>query len=404
MTGDIDDMPFGERLRTIRERGGLSRQVLAGLVGRSASWLKKIETGENGIPDLYMLARLARTLRLTKLDDLVGPLEIPTFLDVRPDRTDDVRAFRQALTMWPVPASEPVSGAELRQRVRAAWTLWHANAAPRAATGRILPELILDGRIAMARLDGPERRRAAAAMVECYTLTGHWLAWIADGALLRIIADRAMQAAQDADDPHALGEAAWQFGNVMRYVDSDETISVVERAARPLRAAMDADSATDDQAALYGSLMLHQAITHAQRGRAGDAERHLDLAGPVAEELPRGFQHPMTVFAPWNVNIHHVSVLAELSSGSDGALAVDPETVPGPYRRSRLWLDSARALYTSGDQLGALRGLQRATETCAENMKHSPPARTLAGNLVDRGGPMIQAEARAVARELDVIV
>ncbi len=38
-------LPVGRRIKLLRERRGLSRAVVAGLCGRSESWLKKIEQG-----------------------------------------------------------------------------------------------------------------------------------------------------------------------------------------------------------------------------------------------------------------------------------------------------------------------------------------------------------------------
>lgn len=43
----VATLTTGERLRSAREARGMSRPVLAGLVGRSADWLKKIETGDS---------------------------------------------------------------------------------------------------------------------------------------------------------------------------------------------------------------------------------------------------------------------------------------------------------------------------------------------------------------------
>ncbi|MFC7331432.1 hypothetical protein [Marinactinospora rubrisoli] len=232
----------------------------------------------------------------------------------------------------------------------------------------------------------------------------HWLSWIGGRHIMTVIADRAMRAAEDADDPHMIALATWGWGNTWRYIDRDHVVSTIESAARPLRRAMDAGTADEEAAAMWGSLQLHQAVTHAQAGREADALRHLDRAAEVAPRLPAGWQHPVTVFAPYNVQIHGVSVSAELSKGSRTAVDIDPDTVPGPYRRSRLWLDAARAWWAAGDQLGAVTALDRAMTTSSESMRHTPPARTLAGELVDSGGAMIAPQARRIATDLGVLV
>jgi transcriptional regulator with XRE-family HTH domain len=55
VTSVLDDLAgkrTGERIQILREREGLSRPVLAGLVGMSASWLKGIEQGRRLPPRL----------------------------------------------------------------------------------------------------------------------------------------------------------------------------------------------------------------------------------------------------------------------------------------------------------------------------------------------------------------
>lgn len=397
---------FGQRLQGLRERRGLTRVVLAGLVGRSPSWVKKIER-QNVMPSLDMLVRLARALKLQTVDELVGPMELPVGIETRTEHPDAQRV-QDAVMSWDLPLpEEPEAPQALRRRARELMRLWHESPAPRAATARLLPELIIDIRAAMRHLDGADRRTAAAAAVEAYTIAEHWLSWIASRDTMMVIADRAMQAAEIADDPHVIAEAAWGYGNTMRYVDAETSISLIDRVAKNLRKPMEAGTATDEQAAMWGSLQLHQAVTHAQAGSEADALRHLDAAERVAARLPDGWQHPLTVFAPWNVNIHQVSVHAELCKGSEGArlaLRIDPLSVPGPYRRSRLWLDAARAWWAAGDSLSAVTALSHACTTSVENMRHTPPARNLAEALVGSGGAMVAPQARSLATQLGIVL
>lgn len=394
---------FGLRLQRLREARGLTRKTLAGLVGRSPEWLKKAER-RNVIPDLSMLVRLARAMRLPSVDALVGPMEVPVDVEVKRGHPE-AAGIEAAVMTWEVlaPGGEPTDADSLARRARELLYLWHQHEAPRQATAALLPRLIRDGRQAVRALEGAERRKAASALVETYALAEHWLAWITDRHVMTVIADRAMRAAEDADDPHALALASWGWGNVMRYVDADTALAVVEQAGAPLRRLMDDDVATTEQGALWGSLQLHQAVTHAQAGRAGDAERHMDAARTALRGIPRGWQHPVTVFAEYNVDIHAVSVDAELSRGGTGAIDIDPDTVPGPYRRSRLWLDAARAWHSGGDHLAAVTALDKAMQTSAENMTYSPPARALAGALVDSGKGMIVPQARRIATDLGVL-
>src|ERR1700758_2288772 len=67
---------FSRRLRYFRERAGMTRAVLGGLVGRSESWVKSVETERFLMPRLPMLIRLADVLRLD-LAELVGEQGVP---------------------------------------------------------------------------------------------------------------------------------------------------------------------------------------------------------------------------------------------------------------------------------------------------------------------------------------
>lgn len=53
----------GERIQAARTRAGMSRPLLAGLIGMSPEWLKAVETGRQLMPRLGKLIDLATALR-----------------------------------------------------------------------------------------------------------------------------------------------------------------------------------------------------------------------------------------------------------------------------------------------------------------------------------------------------
>ncbi|HEY6309341.1 MAG TPA: helix-turn-helix transcriptional regulator [Streptosporangiaceae bacterium] len=59
-----DQEVAGQRIARARRRRGLSQAVLAGLVGRSESWLSQVERGKRGIDSHSVLVRLAEVLRV----------------------------------------------------------------------------------------------------------------------------------------------------------------------------------------------------------------------------------------------------------------------------------------------------------------------------------------------------
>ena len=61
----------GQRIARARRRRGLSQAVLAGLVGRSESWLSQVERGKRGIDSHSVLMHLAEVLRVD-IEELTG--------------------------------------------------------------------------------------------------------------------------------------------------------------------------------------------------------------------------------------------------------------------------------------------------------------------------------------------
>jgi transcriptional regulator with XRE-family HTH domain len=79
-----DAIAFGARLRLLREARGMTRETLGGLVGRSASWVKRIEAGTLGAPKLHLLVAIATALRVRDLSELTGDQSMPVSLFVAP--------------------------------------------------------------------------------------------------------------------------------------------------------------------------------------------------------------------------------------------------------------------------------------------------------------------------------
>jgi transcriptional regulator with XRE-family HTH domain len=61
----------GQRIATARRRRGLSQAVLAGLIGRSESWLSQVERGKRTVDSHAVLTRLAELLH-TDIAELAG--------------------------------------------------------------------------------------------------------------------------------------------------------------------------------------------------------------------------------------------------------------------------------------------------------------------------------------------
>jgi transcriptional regulator with XRE-family HTH domain len=131
MPDDLAGKRTGERVQILRERRGLSRSVLAGLVGMSASWLKGIETGRRLPPRLPVLVKLAEALSVGDLTVLAGTdldlggsqsLPVASFARIPHDAVPAIRdAIRDPML---TPPSQPADAGRLAGRVADAWVLW----------------------------------------------------------------------------------------------------------------------------------------------------------------------------------------------------------------------------------------------------------------------------------------
>ncbi|GLZ14697.1 hypothetical protein Acsp04_49320 [Actinomadura sp. NBRC 104425] len=79
---DIDpadpELSVGQRVRYFRRRRGMSREILGGLVGKSARWVKAVERGEIRELKLPTVLSLAEALRLRDIAQLTGGRPLPT--------------------------------------------------------------------------------------------------------------------------------------------------------------------------------------------------------------------------------------------------------------------------------------------------------------------------------------
>jgi transcriptional regulator with XRE-family HTH domain len=406
MLDDLAGKRTGERIQILRERRGLSRPVLAGLVGMSASWLKGIERGTRLPPRLPLLVKLAEALAVGDVAVLAGSdmdlgdatsIPVSSFARIPHDAVPAIReAIRDPLLTVP---ARPVDVAALAARAADAWLLWHQSPQHRTDVGRILPRLVTDARVAARVAEGQDRRFASAVLADVYALVQHEVVWASEAELTWTAADRAMTAAQDADTPAALAGAAWTLGMVQRSAgDTDAALTLVRDAAGLLEPRL--EDSGDETRGLYGALQLHAATTAARAGREGDAWRHWDAASATAGRLPGGYYHSWTIFGAANVKLHAVSISADLSRSAearDHAEDIDPEEIPSRERRARLGVEIARAYYQKRDYPAMLHWLETAYQTSADSVCYSPTARQMTADAVDHGGALISRRARSLA-------
>jgi transcriptional regulator with XRE-family HTH domain len=395
----------GERIQILRERRGLTRPVLAGLVGMSPSWLKGIERGVRLPPRLPLLVKLAEALAVGDVAVLAGTdmdlggasVPVGSFARIPHDAVPAIReAVRDPLLV--VAAGDEPDVAALASRVADAWVTWHQSTEHRTDVGRVLPRLVTDARVAARTTQGQDRRAANAVLADVYALVQHEIVWASETELGVTAADRAMTAAQDADDPLALAGAAWTLGMVQRSAgDTEGALELAGNAAALLDPLL--EDGPDELRAMYGALQLHAATTAARSGREGDAWRHWDIADAASRRLG-SYNHPWTMFGAANVKLHAVSISADLSKSGEAhghAEQIDPDEIPSRERRGRLGVEIARAYHQRRDYPATLHWLETAYGTSHDSVQYSPTARQMTADTVDHGGALISRRARSLA-------
>lgn len=158
----------------------MSRAVLGGLVGRSAEWVKAVETGRLLTPRLPMLLRLARALDVADLALLTGNgVAVPVESFAGPAHSA-LAAVRSALTddrLIGSPA-DAVDARHLAIRLEQAWIIRHSSPDHRTAVGSILPGLIRDAQQAVKQSTDDKRRAARRVLAGVYQLADFYVAYV----------------------------------------------------------------------------------------------------------------------------------------------------------------------------------------------------------------------------------
>lgn len=401
-------MAFGQRMQIYRQRRGMSRPVLAGFLGKSPSWVKQVEGGKIQVPKLPTILRIAELLRVRDLADLTGDQSAHVDLFIGPGHPR-LAAVKAAVDAFPFTADRDAPSAlHLRHRLDHAWSARHSAPLHREVVGELLPGLIQDAQLAVRQADSSTDRRAAQALLsEVYSLSQFFVAYQPDSALLWRVAERGMVAAQDSEDPHAIGIAAWLSAQAHR--DSgpghfDAADAVTLEALRYLDPVLpDAD---DKVLAIAGALQFEAGYTAARRGDNGTAWGWWDKAGRTAKKLPSDYYHPVTSFSRAIMGAHAVTVAVELHQGGESvrqAAKADKTVIKSRPRRARHRIEEARAYQLDGQPDTALATLDKAHEAAPETVKYNGYARRIVLEETEAKQPDRRRRASVLAVKLGLL-
>jgi transcriptional regulator with XRE-family HTH domain len=370
-------------MQILRERRGMTRQVLAGLLGKSTDWVKSVESGRMQAPGIEMVYRIAEALRVRELSDLTGHGEykVDLFLGPGHPRLAAVRAAIEARPLG-TPGSAPPRAEHLAARLAVAWKARHEAANHREKIGALLPDLIRDAQLSVKHAGEPSEWRAAqAVLAEVYSLAQFFLAYQPDPSLLWRVAERGMVAAEQSDDPHAIGVSSWLLAQAHRDTGPshyDQADSITNQALEYLTPLL--PDATDDILAIAGALTFEAGYTAARRGSTAAAWHRWDTAREMAERLPASYYHPITSFSQAIMGAHAVTVAVELHHGPESvrqAAQADVATIPSRPRRARHRIEEARGYQLDGQPDVAIATLEKAHHAAPETIRYNGYARSI---------------------------
>jgi transcriptional regulator with XRE-family HTH domain len=376
--------PIGRRIALHRRRRGLSQAAVAGLVGRSESWLSQVERGLRTVDSYIVLRDLARVLRVD-IDTLTatGTASKPG----RSPRDPDVVAVERALLIGG-PATVDMDVARVVPDLHDTY-----QAARYDEVLAALPDLI-------AALDGQDPALVAAG----YTVVAKTLTKIGSHDLALIAADRAWDAARRSGDPADLGMAVYQ---VVCALLPTSRAALAEELAVTTAAGLKGD----DPAAwsVSGALWLVGAIAAARRTDADVAGERLDRAQRLADRVGEDANHRWTAFGPTNVAIHRVSVAVELGDAPAAvaaAAAVDLDRLPEGLRsrRVQVQLDIAWAQAQRRRDAEALVALLEVERAAPQVTRRNAVARDTIRQLLARARGTSGAAVRGLAHRAGVAV
>ncbi|MFI6123256.1 helix-turn-helix domain-containing protein [Streptomyces sp. NPDC051064] len=404
-----DPLRFGQRVNILRTRRGMTRDQLGGLMGHSGIWVKGIETGRRGIPKLDVVLRLAEVLRVRSLSDLTGhqsAYQQDLFVGPGHPRLGAVRA---AVDAFPFGAADEAPSPEhLAARLARAWSARHTAPNHREVVGALLPDLIRDAQATVRQADTATDRRAAQAVLsEVYSLSQFFVAYQPDSALLWRVAERGMVAAQESEDPHTIGVAAWLAAQAHRdsgpthFDAADQVTSEALRYLSPLL-----PDASHEVLAITGALTHETGYTAARRGDTGTAWRHWDEARAMSKRLPETYFHPVTSFSRAIMGAHAVTIAVELHAGGESvrqAAAADASTIPSRPRRARHRIEEARGYQLDGQPDVALATLAQAHEAAPETIRWNGYAKRIVLEETEAKSPDRRRRASDLAVKLGLL-
>jgi transcriptional regulator with XRE-family HTH domain len=400
--------PAGQRIARARRRRGLSQAALAGLVGRSESWLSQVERGKRGVDSHAVLTRLASILRV----DIAEISENSTDAAHAPNQYPNAARIEQAMMDYRARCAS-ITGEDtervqsvvhLHEMTRSAYREYQATRYE--ATGFLLPRLIRSVEAA-SRIRGPTVPAVCEIRALAYDTTAALLNRIGEPALAWAAADRAMAAAECSGEPLLAAVGAYRLSYIFTSRNHPtEALELAVTAAEALERIMRTPSA--DQLSVYGGLHLAGATAAAAIYDRAQTAALLAKASTIAERLGINANRMGTAFGPVNVAIHTISTSLRFGDAQTAAQigeSLDTDAIPAGLvgRRTQVRLDLAHAYTLRRQDAAAVNVLLAAERLSPQLVRYDRGTREVLTELLRREHRPSTPELRPLAHRVGVI-
>ncbi|WP_027346673.1 helix-turn-helix domain-containing protein [Hamadaea tsunoensis] len=396
----MDELPIGRRVAYWRNRRKMSQQVFADRLGKSKSWVDKVERGVRRLDKFSVVHEIADVLQLD-VQLLLGraPERRPESINcVDAVEVAEIRAALErydAFSAFDTIGPEPPAIFEMRKAVNHAWlTFQHARY---GVLARSLPKLLRDAQAADTAYAGSNDARAVANLLgQVYQISSSVLRKLGELELAWLAADRGIAVAQRAGDKLLAGTATYRVGSALLALGRarpalEINVNIANRLAP-------GDEPTSvESLSVYGMLLLQGAMAAARIGDSATMRDLLDGATEASQHVGEDQNHYWTSFGPTNVLLHRTAACVELGEGAaalpthEEALLSPAFTAMMPERRAHHFLDMARGFAQIGDLERAGEMLLEGDRLAAAEIRCRPIAHEVMSDVLRRtkGSPTL---------------
>ncbi|RIV37970.1 helix-turn-helix domain-containing protein [Micromonospora radicis] len=394
----MDELPIGRRVAYWRGRRKMSQQVFADRLGKSKSWVDKVERGVRRLDKFSVLYEIADILQMDvqlllgkdpeRRTDTLNCIDQFEVEEIRAalERYDSISAYFDA-----APCPPPL--ADMSKAVTHAWLTYQYGRY--GMLTRALPKLLRDAQAADAAYDGDQAERAAHLLGQVYQIASSVLRKLGECELAWLAADRSIAVAQRANDPLLAGVATTRVCNALVAMGRarpalELNVTIANRLAPGGR-----NDTRPERISVYGMLLLQGAMAASRIGDTATVEDLLNGAQAAADELGADLNHYWTSFGPTNVQLHRAAAAVELGDGGRAVEVHQQKLQNGhfdallPERRAHHLLDLARGYTQIGDVANAGEMLLRGDRLAPSEIRCRPIAHVVMSDVLrrTRGAP-----------------